>query len=90
MLPKILTYFDICVKKGPIDYFDRGAVSAPERIFAAGGDVSFTYEEASEQTIAIAKALYGSGFQVGDSVGVYSPNDPGAVVCIFAAYRAGE
>ena len=42
-----------------------------------------------QQTEAIAKALYQSKFELGDSVAVYSPNDPGAVICIFGAYRAG-
>jgi len=73
----------------PIDYFDRGAIASPERIFAAGSGKQFTYDEAKRSTEGIAKGLYQAGFAVGDSVAVYSPNDPGAVVCIFAAYRAG-
>lgn len=73
----------------PIDYFDRGAARAPDRVFSAGNGNSFTYAETKTITEAIAKALVKAGFKVGDSVGVYSPNDPAAVVCIFAAYRAG-
>ena len=73
----------------PIDYFDRGANAKPDAIFAAGNGLEFTYSEAKSQTEEIAKGLYNAGFAVGDSVAVYSPNDPGAVVCIFGAYRAG-
>ncbi|MFP6782471.1 MAG: AMP-binding protein, partial [Gammaproteobacteria bacterium] len=73
----------------PIDYFDRGAAKSPERIFVSGNGTEFTYSAAKASTIAIAQGLFAAGFTVGDSVAVYSPNDPGAVVCIFAAYRAG-
>ncbi|MEM7468996.1 MAG: AMP-binding protein [Pseudomonadota bacterium] len=73
----------------PIDYFDRGAAAHPEKTFVAGGDNAISFAEAQESTRQIAKALYHAGFQIGDSVAVYSPNDAGAVVCIFAAYRAG-
>ena len=73
----------------PIDYFDRGAVASPERVFVAGNGQQFTFAEAKKSTEEIAKGLSHAGFQLGDSVGVYSPNDPGAVVCIYGAYRAG-
>ncbi|MGR8947115.1 MAG: class I adenylate-forming enzyme family protein [Gammaproteobacteria bacterium] len=73
----------------PIDYFDRGAAAHPDKVFAAGSGRQFTYEEAKQQTEAIASALYRSKFELGDSIAVYSPNDPGAVICIFGAYRAG-
>ncbi len=74
----------------PIDYFDRGAALAPQNIFVAGHDGrAFTYDEARAQTLAIAQGLWASGFRPGDSVAVFSPNDPGAVVCIFAIFRAG-
>ena len=67
----------------PIDYFDRGAAANPDTVFAAGNDLQFTYREAKSLTDNIAKGLFQAGFEVGDSVAVYSPNDPGAVVCIF-------
>ena len=73
----------------PIDYFDRGAAKHPDRVFASGNGSEFTYAEAKQYSEAIASALYQSDFAVGDSVAVYSPNDPGAVICIFGAYRAG-
>ena len=73
----------------PIDYFDRGATANPNAIFAAGNDLEYTYQETRSLTEDVAKGLFHAGFKVGDSVAVYSPNDPGAVVCIFGAYRAG-
>ena len=73
----------------PIDYFDRGNALNPESVFIAGEGEAYTYRETQGRTEAIAKALFHAGFEVGDSVAVYSANDPGAVVCIFGAYRAG-
>ncbi len=73
----------------PIDYFDRGAALSPDRIFVKGDDQAYSYAAARSETIEIARAMYANGFIVGDSVAVYSPNDPTAVICIYAAYRAG-
>ena len=73
----------------PIDYFDRGVRLAPEREFLVGNGKSFTFAQAKADTEAIARGLYAAGFELGDSVAVYSPNDPVAVVCIIAATRAG-
>jgi len=73
----------------PIDYFDRGAAHNPDRIFVADSNGSTTYAQAQQQTHAIAGAMYAAGFEVGDSVAVFSPNEAQAVVCIFASYRAG-
>ena len=39
----------------PIDYFDRGAVLAPERVFVTDGDHPYTYVEAARVTSAIAR-----------------------------------
>ena len=73
----------------PIDYFDRGAAKNPDRMFVSGNGVEFSYAETQTQSTAIAQGLFAAGFAVGDSVAVYSPNDAGAVLCIFAAYKAG-
>lgn len=73
----------------PIDYFDRGAAIQPTRPFLIGGGNTYSFAEAQARTEAIARALYAGGFEMGDSVAVYSPNDPVAVICIFAANRAG-
>ncbi|MCZ6894113.1 MAG: AMP-binding protein [Gammaproteobacteria bacterium] len=73
----------------PIDYFDHGVQLGPERLFLIGAGKQISFGEAQGMTEAIAKGLYAGGFEIGDSVAVYSPNDPTAVVCIFAAARAG-
>jgi fatty-acyl-CoA synthase len=73
----------------PIDYFERGVRRAPDVNFVVSDDVSFTYAQASERIDAIACGLYANGFEQGDSIAVYSPNHPVAVVCVFACMRAG-
>ncbi|MEE4146982.1 MAG: AMP-binding protein [Halieaceae bacterium] len=73
----------------PIDYFDRGANSHPDRIFVQGNGRSYSYAMARATSDTIARALYAAGFEAGDSVAVFSPNDPAAVVCVMSVYRAG-
>jgi fatty-acyl-CoA synthase len=73
----------------PIDYFDRGVRLGPERPFLVSAGRQFSFAEAQAMTVDIAKGLYANGFEIGDSVAVYSPNDPTAVVCIYAVARAG-
>ena len=52
----------------PIDYFDRGAALAPDRIFVSSGGREVSYRDAQAQTHAIARGMYAAGFQTGDSV----------------------
>jgi fatty-acyl-CoA synthase len=73
----------------PIDYFDRGAQNARDQVFVEGNGHSYTFAQAKEETESIACSLYSAGFELGDSVAVFSPNEPAAVVCILAVYRAG-
>jgi len=73
----------------PIDYFDRGVLCDPNRPFLVGNGRSYTFSEAKSDTEAIASGLYAAGFTLGDSIAVYSPNDPAAVICIIAVARAG-
>jgi len=73
----------------PIDYFDRGAALAPQAVFVAGNGREYRYGEARDLTMAIARGLMAAGFEHGDSVAVFSPNDPLAVICIYGALRAG-
>ena len=73
----------------PIDYFDRGAQIARDQVFVEGNGHSYTFAEAQQETRSIACSLYNAGFALGDSVAVFSPNEPAAVVCILATYRAG-
>ncbi len=73
----------------PIDYFDRGALIARDQVFVEGNGRSYTFAQAKEDTESIACSLYSAGFEQGDSIAVFSPNEPAAVVCILAVYRAG-
>ncbi len=73
----------------PIDYFERGLRRAPGRDFLVGEDTRYTFSEADARISAIARGLYAAGFEIGDSIAVYSPNHPTAVVCVFASMRAG-
>ncbi|MGE0483941.1 MAG: class I adenylate-forming enzyme family protein [Gammaproteobacteria bacterium] len=73
----------------PIDYFDRGARQAPERPFLVGDDLVVNFAEAAGLIDDIARGLVAGGFEPGDSIAVYSPNHPLAVICVFASMRAG-
>ena len=73
----------------PIDYFARGAAIDPTRPFLIGNGQTYTFDAASGLIDAIARGLYAAGFALGDSIAVYSPNDPTAMLCVFASMRAG-
>ena len=73
----------------PIDYFDRGAQFASEKTFVAGTNTRYSFAESKAMSENITRSLYQAGFEVGDSIAVFSPNEPEAVMCILAIYRAG-
>ena len=73
----------------PIDYFNRGLRRAPAHPFVTSTDASYSFEQADLHIRAIASGLFVAGFEVGDSVAVYAPNHPDAVLCVFATMRAG-
>ncbi len=73
----------------PIDYFLRGAALDPQRPFLIGNGQTYTFAAASTLVDDIARGLYAAGFELGDSIAVYSPNDPTAMLCVFASMRAG-
>ena len=73
----------------PIDYFDRAVRRDPHAPFLMGDDLRYTFADADAAITATAKAMYANGFQPDDSVAVYSPNHPTAVIGVFAAMRAG-
>ena len=55
-----------------------------------GGDtVRWSYEDLHAQATELARALVGSGVQVGDRVGILMGNRPEAVAAIFGATLAG-
>ena len=73
----------------PIDYFDRGATISGDGVFLEGAGKTFTFAETRRLTQDISNSLCASGLELGDSVAVFSPNDPQAVVCIQAVFRSG-
>lgn len=73
----------------PIDYFLRGAAAARERTFLQDQNISYSFVAAEALINATASGMYAQSFAPGDSVAVYSPNHPTAVICVFAAMRAG-
>jgi acyl-CoA synthetase (AMP-forming)/AMP-acid ligase II len=73
----------------PIDYFDRGADRAPDRIALSGSGVELTYAQARDASIAIARGLHASGLIPGDACAVFAPNDPRAMLSVLGVIRAG-
>jgi fatty-acyl-CoA synthase len=73
----------------PIDYFERGASIDPARPFLVGNGQSYSFDVARQLIDDIARGLFAAGFKLGDSIAVYSPNDPLAMLCVFASMRAG-
>lgn len=73
----------------PISYFDRAARQHPDNIFLTNGQYSLTFSEADVMIDSIVAGLYADGFEPGDPVAVYSPNEPLAMLCVFATMRAG-
>ena len=73
-----------------IDFFDRGALLYPERVFMIaedGGET--TYREAQELSHRTALAMHAAGFAHGKKAAIYSPNHPGAFDALLGLYRAG-
>ena len=66
----------------PIDYFERGAAIDPARPFLIGNGQRYSFAAASTLIDDIARGLYAAGFTLGDSIAVYSPNDPLAMLCV--------
>ncbi|MCC7121681.1 MAG: AMP-binding protein [Gammaproteobacteria bacterium] len=73
----------------PIDYFDRGAEAAPERVAFEGNGVTYCYADARAESEAIARALYAAGFAPRDACAVFAPNDPRAMIAVLGVLRAG-
>jgi len=74
-----------------IDYLDRGARVAPDAPCMArpDGATLSTHAEFHQLTHRIAAAFLSEGFEPGERVAVYSPNDADAFACVVATIRAG-
>jgi acyl-CoA synthetase (AMP-forming)/AMP-acid ligase II len=74
-----------------IEFFDRGALIAPDRaaFVRPDGSGALTYTETQVLTHRIAVALHRDGITPGTPVGVLSPNTPLVFPCVLGAARAG-
>ncbi|WP_194916655.1 AMP-binding protein [Catenulispora rubra] len=74
-----------------IEFFDRGAEMAPERLAFVDpdGGGALTYAAAQVLTHRIAVALHRDGIAPGTPVGVLSPNTPLVFPCVLGVARAG-
>lgn len=71
------------------DFFDQGWSVDPAAIAYRHGDVDWTFEEAGSLSCRVANALLRDGMKPETKIGVLSPNDPAAWLCVIAAWRAG-
>jgi acyl-CoA synthetase (AMP-forming)/AMP-acid ligase II len=75
-----------------IDFFDKGAEKAPERVFLtdAGGDGStWTYAEAQAASHRVANALIAAGVSPGTRVAIYANNAAVNFIVLLGVFRAG-
>lgn len=72
-----------------IDFFDRGCSLYPDRPFLMDENISFTHREVHDLSHQIVNGLIDGGLTPGKSaVGVLSPNNPRAFLCVLAALRS--
>lgn len=72
-----------------IDFFDRGCSRFPDRLFLKDDDIAFTHLDAQRISHQIVNGLIDAGLVPGQSViGVLSPNNAQAFLCILGALRS--
>lgn len=73
------------------DFFERGLLGDPDRscMVTADGAHRISWGEADAISARIAAALRDAGMSEGTAVGVLSPNDPSAMLCVLGTLRAG-
>ncbi|GAA1319818.1 class I adenylate-forming enzyme family protein [Leucobacter albus] len=72
-----------------VSFFDRGWKLNPHGVAYATADESWTFDEAGRMTNRLAHSLISLGVGRDVKVGVLSPNDPLAWLCVLATWRAG-
>jgi fatty-acyl-CoA synthase len=72
-----------------IDYFDKGAARAPERIAMIDGTLRYTYTEVKKITVDIARALRAGGLSGEEPAAIYSHNDARVLLCMLGIMRSG-
>jgi len=74
----------------PIDFFDRGARTYPDRPFMIAEDGSVTsHADAQALSHRTALAMCAAGYQRGRHAAIYSPNHPRAFAALLGIFRAG-
>src|SRR6185503_15634233 len=72
-----------------IDFFDRGCSLFPDRPFLQDEHITFTHREVQQISHQIVNGLINEGLKPGKSVvGVLSPNNPRAFMCVLGALRS--
>ncbi|HZQ25521.1 MAG TPA: AMP-binding protein [Terriglobales bacterium] len=72
-----------------IDYFDKSADAAPNRIAIIDGERRYTYAETRAISEAIARALWASGLEGEAPAAIYSDNRAEVLFCMLGILRAG-
>lgn len=72
-------------------FFDYAAGRFAEReaVVSIHQQVRFTYSELAERVNKLAKAFIGAGFQKGDRIGIWSPNNVQWLITQYATAKAG-
>ena len=72
-------------------FFDYAAGRFAEReaVVSIHQQVRFTYSELAERVNKLAKALISAGFQKGDRIGIWSPNNVQWLITQYATAKAG-
>ena len=72
-------------------FFDYAAGRYAEReaVVSIHQQVRFTYSELAERVNKLAKAFIGAGFQKGDRIGIWSPNNVQWLITQYATAKAG-
>ena len=72
-------------------FFDYAAGRFAEReaVVSIHQQVRFTYSELAERVNKLAKAFIGAGFQKGDRIGIWSPNNVQWLIIQYATAKAG-
>jgi fatty-acyl-CoA synthase len=72
-----------------IDFFDKSADAAGDRMLVVSDEAHYSYAEARSHSIRLAAAFQAQGLQVNDRVGILAPNVPEALLSMLGVWRAG-
>jgi fatty-acyl-CoA synthase len=72
-----------------IDYFDKQAERAPDRIAIIDGGNRYSYADVRNASQQIARAMWAAGLRGEQPVAIYSSNDARVLLCMLGLMRAG-